>query len=158
MTARTLPWAAAAVVLSGTSAPAQVRLEPDGEKSARTAFESRAHPDRLRCEFHSVPPALDYALQFRAGYAIYVPLNQPGGEGHSLDILLRVTPEGRAPVYLASSGTVPKASGNRFDAYARHAAGLHDHRRRLGTGHARPGGNSGAFGIRSRNLGVGPHR
>jgi hypothetical protein len=86
--------------------PAQSLLDPPGLAAARIAFDSAKNAPRLRCEVHPVRPALTYHLQLQAGYVVDVPSKQFAGSGHSLNVLLRVTPEGHESVYLGMSGPV----------------------------------------------------
>ncbi|MDR3703961.1 MAG: hypothetical protein P4L56_30210 [Candidatus Sulfopaludibacter sp.] len=73
----------------------------------------------MRCEVHPVRPALTYNLQLQAGFVIDVPSNQFAGSGHSLNVLLRVTPEGHEPVYLGMSGSVTYAPVDKVNAEVR---------------------------------------
>lgn len=98
------------------TAPAQPLIGPERVAAARSAFDSASRAARLRCEVHSVQPALTYALQLQAGYAIDVPLNQFEGPGHSLNVLVRVTPDGGGPVYLGFTVSLPDAASTKADA------------------------------------------
>src|ERR1039458_1127724 len=95
------------VFAAWASAPAQSPIDPEHIPAARSAFESANRGAHLRCGFEPVKPALTYGLQFQTGYAIDIPLQEFAGRGRNLDILLRVTPEGRDPVYLGVSGLAP---------------------------------------------------
>ena len=91
------------------TAPAQSVVEPERQDAAASAFESAQSGPPLRCEIAPQRPALTYALQFRTGYVLNLPLNQPGGIGHSFTILSRVTPDGKPPVYLSMDASMTKA-------------------------------------------------
>ena len=84
------------------AASAQTPIDAEHLAEARSSFET-AGAARLRCEMSSVKPALDFRLRFQTGYAIDFPLAQFRGSGHSLNVILRVTPEGGKPVYLGKS-------------------------------------------------------
>ena len=96
----------AAVAICGNLA-AQSLLKPEDILAAQGAFAASAAAPRLRCSFTALPPALDYALRFRTGYRVSFPLQQLAGPNHSLEVLLRVTPDGRQPVYLVLAGSLP---------------------------------------------------
>src|SRR5215831_19236067 len=81
----------------------------------RQAFDSAAASQPLRCEIHSLRPALDYSFRFQTGYRIDVPLAQYRGEGHELRILVRVIPEGREAVYLSSTARLPEVPQTNLD-------------------------------------------
>ena len=97
---------AAMVLAVWATAPAQSWIDPEHVAEARSAFDSANRAKRLRCETHAVQPALTYGLQLQTGYLVEAPMNQFGESGHSLTVLLRVTPAGREPVYLGMSGSV----------------------------------------------------
>jgi len=99
----------ATLVLTGwATAAAQTLVDPDHIANARKSFESAADARQLRCEMTSVRPALNYAFRFQTGYVIDLPLSQFSGAGHKLRMLVRVTPEGREPVYLTHSQSLPE--------------------------------------------------
>jgi hypothetical protein len=90
------------VVASGQSL-----VDADSITTAERRFKNAATAPHLRCSIHSSPLALTYALHFQAGYVIDIPLDQLRGEGHSVNMLLRVTPEGATPVYLGNEAALP---------------------------------------------------
>src|SRR5215471_7342812 len=81
----------------------------------RKVFDSVAAAQPLRCEIHSLKPALDYSFRFQTGYRIDVPLAQYRGEGHELRVLVRVIPEGRDAVYLSSTAKLPDVPQTNMD-------------------------------------------
>jgi len=86
---------------------------------ARTTFDQAPSRTPMRCSIGPVRPALNFALQFQTGYKIDIPLNQFRGTGHKLNILVRVTPDGREPAYLSNIANLPdvpvtKADGEIF--------------------------------------------
>jgi len=107
---------AASVIAAWAIASAQTLVEPERLAAARTAFDSAPHAARLRCAIEPSRPALSYNLQFLTGYLIDVPMSQPGGAGHRLDVLIRVTPEGRDSVFLGTHGSVPQVSASKTSA------------------------------------------
>ena len=98
------------------TAAAQSILDSGGIDAARRAFDSAGRAPRLRCQVHTIRPALTYHLQLQAGYVVDVPLSQFGGPGHSLDVLLRVTPLEHQPVYMKMAGSVNYTPLNNVDA------------------------------------------
>jgi hypothetical protein len=89
------------------AASAQALVTSDQERTARQAFAAAGSAPRLRCSFSSVRPALDYAMRFRAGYTVSVPLMQFTESTPKLGVFLRVTPEGQPSVYFIDSRTMP---------------------------------------------------
>lgn len=62
----------------------------------------------LQCEIMPVAPALTFSFRFQAGYLARVPLHQFHGPGHSLSMLIRVTPAfGSQPIYLLRTFDLP---------------------------------------------------
>ena len=96
-------------------ATAQTLIGPGREAAARAAFESAAGADRLRCEFQPHFPALDYSLRFQTGFLVDIPLKELNYRNHDLNVFLRVTPQGRPPVYLATSASIRNTEGIKGD-------------------------------------------
>jgi len=69
----------------------------------------------MRCSIGPLHPALNFGLRFQTGYKIDIPLNQFRGTGHKLNILVRVTPDGREPTYLSNIGTLPDVPVTKVD-------------------------------------------
>ncbi len=101
------------------TATAQTLLESGRLEAARKAFDSASRASHLRCQVHPVRPALTYHLQLQAGYVVDVPLNQFDGPGHSLNLLLRITPLEHQPVYMQMAGPVSYTPLNNVDAEVR---------------------------------------
>jgi len=91
-------------------------VQPEEIAAARKAFDSSETTPPLRCDISAVHPALDFSFRFQTGYVVDIPFNQFGGPGHNLKILLRVTPEGREPSYLATTGALPDVPATKIDA------------------------------------------
>ena len=104
------------VLAMWAAAPAQSLIEPERVEAVRSAFDSASSAAHLLCEVHPVRPALTYGLQFQTGYVIDVPMKQFSGPGHSLRVFLRVIPDGREPVYLVMSGSLPDVPAAKTDA------------------------------------------
>jgi hypothetical protein len=98
-------------LLAGTvpteSALGQALVPPERIASESQLFETGVSARQLRCEFHPVRPALNFAFRFETGYTIDIPLTQIHGAGHSLTVHLRVRQEGREPAYLTRTGKLP---------------------------------------------------
>ncbi len=111
-----MPLRAAGLLLAlGALASAQSLVAPEQMAAALRAFDVSSAPP-LRCQFNSVRPALNFGFRFQTGYTIDLPLAQLQGPGHALKTLLRVTPDGREPVYLASDANLPEIPATRLDA------------------------------------------
>ena len=70
-------------------------------------FEPTAGDEPLECEVSPLKPTLNLNFEFEAGYVVRVPRRQYRGPSHGWAILVRVTPEGGSPVYLASRILLP---------------------------------------------------
>jgi hypothetical protein len=104
-------WGLIGSLLAGTapteSAFGQALVPPERIPLERQLFEATGSVPQLRCEFHPVRPALNFAFRFETGYTIGIPLTQIHGAGHSLTVHLRVSQEGREPAYLTRTGKLP---------------------------------------------------
>jgi hypothetical protein len=97
------------IFASCSALPAQVLVEPERTAAARVEFASASSAPRMLCQIQPILPALSYRLQFEAGYDVVLPLGE-FDRVHQLGILLRVSPEGRDPVYLTLARTAPRNS------------------------------------------------
>ena len=97
------------------TASAQSLVEPERIAAVQQAFDSAATARQMRCRIDAVRPALDYAMRFRTGYVINLPMAQFQGTGHSLETYLRITPEGLKPTYLESTGNLPEVPATKLD-------------------------------------------
>jgi len=97
-------------LLAVAAAHAQVPI--DADRAERVLAEHTPNPGEisLRGEFTPLPPALNFGLRFQAGFVLSLPLNQWQGAGHSLRVVLAVTPQdgGRRTVYLTSRYRLPE--------------------------------------------------
>ncbi len=98
------------------SAFGQSIVEPGDIPAVRQLFETPASAPQLRCDIGPVRPALNFAFQFQAGYTADIPLAQFPGSGHELTVYARVTPEGRAPVYMTKTEALPEVLEAKVDA------------------------------------------
>jgi hypothetical protein len=105
-----------AQLIATVAACAQSLMSPAEVAGAKKVFESAGSARPLRCAFTHRQPALNYGLRFEAGYEIDVPLTQFRGPGHEFNVLLNVTPEGREPVYLATTQNLPDVPSTKADA------------------------------------------
>lgn len=96
-------------------ASAQSLIDPEQQAAAQSAFDD-AGAARMHCEFHPRLPALDYSLRFQTGFRVDIPLKELNYRNHELTVYMRVTPDGRPPVYLAMSGSVRNTEGIQGDA------------------------------------------
>ena len=77
-------------------------------------FESRPGAGPLPCEVTPLPPSLNFALRYRAGYTFHVPQSQSQGSTRGWSVLTAITPEGGAATYLFAR--TPLSSATRVDA------------------------------------------
>jgi hypothetical protein len=78
-------------------------LLPPGEQAAASRlFDQSSQTERLNCNIERERPVLDFTLHFDAGYRIRCPSSEFGGGRTLVTILVRVTPEGGAPVVLST--------------------------------------------------------
>ena len=96
--------------LWGWPALGQLPVEPEGLPLVKRLFDTAASEPRLRCEVESVPPTRDAALRFSTGYVVDIPVAQVRDSETGLSTYVRVTPEGRQPVYLRQSGSLPETA------------------------------------------------
>jgi hypothetical protein len=94
------------VLIACPFAGAQVAID------SRHAAELLGHlgdkTDRLQCEITAVAPSLTFSFRFQAGYMVRLPLRQFHGAGHSISVLMRVTPAADSqPVYLLRRFDLP---------------------------------------------------
>jgi hypothetical protein len=61
----------------------------------------------LRCDVRTSKAELNFGLRFQAGYVMGAPLVQYSGTGHTWEIVLKITPEGGEPTYLADRVELP---------------------------------------------------
>ncbi len=89
---------------------AQSLVNASNLAAVRAAFD---HPaaHAFKCEFFAAEPMLNYRLRFEAAFRIKLPLSQSEFLGTRAELRLRVTPDGRQPVYLTSAQFLPAANG-----------------------------------------------
>jgi hypothetical protein len=104
-----IPFALAAV------ACAQTLVEPERTAEIRQAFDQPAG-GALRCEISPVKPVLTFAFRFQAGYQLRFPLSQFSGPGHRISVHVRITPEGRPPLFLTTAKVLPEVPDVKADA------------------------------------------
>ena len=83
-------------------------------------LEDRQSHSELPCTVEVAPPSLDFDLKLHSGYDVSLPLHELAGVGPgTVDIVFRVIPEGREPVYFSQRFRTPA-----IDAKARGVAQL----------------------------------
>lgn len=104
-------WPVADTLLLGmiftASVAGQSLVDAERIPEVRRLFETALSAPQLRCEIYPVQPAFNFAFRFETGYKADFPLAQIRGAGHGLTIHVKITPEGRPPVYLTKTGTLP---------------------------------------------------
>ena len=96
---------AVAALLAGTAA-AQTLVDSDRLSSSLRNLESPL-PGSLQCQIQPIRPMLNFGFRFQAGSVIRIPMKQYFGPGHQWGVLLKITPEGGLPVYLAERYQLP---------------------------------------------------
>ena len=93
----------------------QVVVSPAELPHLHRLFESLPGDEQLRCEVTPIPPALNLAFRFEAGYRFRVPQSQDSVRGWA--VLTAVAPEGGAPTYLIGRTSLSEAvkAGSGFD-------------------------------------------
>jgi hypothetical protein len=99
---------AVTLVLLAAAAKGQVLLDPARLPASLLDFERKGDDRPLRCEVRPLRPTLDFSFRFEAGYMVRVPMNQFTGKGHAWGVVMRVTPEGGAPVYFGHRTRLPE--------------------------------------------------
>ncbi len=97
------------IALSGMVSGQEIVTVPD--------FHPPLGGNTLRCQITPVQPVVTFEMRIRTGYSVTVPVNQARGPGHSWRIVVRITPDGGEPVYLASDSTLsppPKNAGSGY--------------------------------------------
>jgi hypothetical protein len=89
-------------------ASGQTQVKPALVSERPEALDSPATSPKLRCRLDEIVPELDFGLQFRTGFVVDLPMSQFEGWGHTLNSYVQVTPENSTPLYLQSTGDVPK--------------------------------------------------
>jgi len=107
--------AAGALLTVWATASAQSLADADQVAAIRNAFDSAAKAPQLRCEINPIRPALNFSLRFQTGYVANVPMVQFKGPGHSLSVLIKVTPEGLSPAYLVNTQKMPDVPASNMD-------------------------------------------
>src|SRR5689334_21489142 len=97
-------------------AHAQFVVNPARLTERSRNFDWRPDDQPLSCSLSQTRPALDYGFRFQAGYVLRVPLSQYRGKGHRWTVLMRVTPEGGAPVYLMTRYALPEVPKTNVEA------------------------------------------
>ena len=108
---------AALVAGIASAASAQVLVDANSAAELLRDLDPQASAS-LRCDITPVAPTLSFSLRFQTGYLVRVPLSQFHGPGHSISVLLRVTPAGgdRQPVYLLRTFDLPDVPDTEFNA------------------------------------------
>jgi hypothetical protein len=96
------------LMLLASAARGQVLLNPARVPPGLLDFDSKPGDKPLRCEVRPLRPTLDFSFRFQAGYMVRVPMNQFPGKGHLWGVVVRVTPDGGAPVYLGHRTRLPE--------------------------------------------------
>src|ERR1700692_2738238 len=92
------------LLLAGSGAGfAQVAVDAEDIAQSAWKFDHASGSPPMKCEFRPVEPALDYSLQYNAGYILRFPMAQFQGSDHTIEVLLRITPRSPAlgPVFLS---------------------------------------------------------
>ena len=90
------------LVMFAAGACSQTLIDAGHVSAALHQFAPRPGDVPLRCELVPVPPALDFAFRFRAGYTFRLPAAQYQAAGHAWFVLTKITPQDdtRKPAYL----------------------------------------------------------
>jgi len=86
------------------SAPSQTVLSPRDTALANRIWDESPKGEPLRCDIDKRKPLPDFTFHFDAGYRVTCSFWEFGGQSTHIDFFTRVTPEGGAPVWLATFG------------------------------------------------------
>jgi hypothetical protein len=89
------------------SANAQVPLSPAEAAEANRVLDHETAGERLGCSIERKDPSLDFEFRFTAGFTVQCPLKVFEGRKSSLNMFVRVTPEGGVPVVLGGTRKLP---------------------------------------------------
>ena len=108
-------------------ASAQIAVAPN--QVARTLREFESHPGDtpLRCEVTPLPPALNFAFRYHAGYTFHVPLDESAGPTQGWSVLTIITPQGaRRPAVLLAHHQLADATktDKNFDVHGLYFLGV----------------------------------
>lgn len=84
---------AIALLLLAPLGIAQMLVAPPQIARVRGNFESRPGDSPLRCEVTPIPPALNFAFRFQAGYTFHIPQSQYSGSTSGWSVFTAITPE-----------------------------------------------------------------
>lgn len=104
-----------AALLSASLAHAQSILSPARIRNLLHLLEPAPNDRPLACAVTQLKPSLNYSFRFQAGYTVSLPMNEVQGSGHTLAMLVRITPDGKPPVYLGNHfrlPAIPKIKGD----------------------------------------------
>jgi hypothetical protein len=89
-------------------------------------FESHPGDQPLRCDVTPLPPAIDFAFRFTAGYTLHVPRFQYSASATGWSVLTAITPESGEPTYLLSHRRLAEApaAGSDFEIRGRYFLGV----------------------------------
>jgi hypothetical protein len=99
--------AIAGLLLAAGGGMAQEIVNPDRLSERLRRFEWRPDDESLRCSVAPTRTVMNYGFRFQAGFVARVPMEQSRGSGHRWTVLIRVTPEDGAPVYLLARRRLP---------------------------------------------------
>jgi hypothetical protein len=121
-------WRPIAFLLFTPLASAQTAVTPGQIARVLRDFEPHPGDTPLRCEVAPLPPVLNFAFRFQAGYTFHVPLAQYPGATRGWSALTSITPEGgnRQPTVLLAYHQLSDASKSdqNFDIHGAYFLGV----------------------------------
>ncbi len=85
------------------STNAQMPLGPAEAAEVNRVLDHESGGERLNCKIERKDPSLDFEFRFTSGFTVQCPLKVFEGRKSSLNMFVRVTPEGGAPVVLGGT-------------------------------------------------------
>jgi hypothetical protein len=121
-------WILPLSIVAASAQVSQVSMLPiEGERAvaAEAVFQRAGTAPGMKCGFRAIAPALNFSLQYDAGYSLTFPMDPIHGPSHGLNLLLRLQPDaGGNPMYLASRYDIPRGGDAGEEATLRARFGL----------------------------------
>jgi len=103
------------LVLLAAGLNAQSIIDPARAKELLPLLDPSSRDRTFPCEVAPLKPVLNYSFRFQAGYTVTIPGSQFQGAGHTVGMMIAVTPHGKPPVYLGARIGLPDVPKTKAD-------------------------------------------